>query len=107
MMADPWLLKNKPEIYWNMLQTAERWPSATRSPRAHGPLRRRQPAEGHAALEAGLFKDEIAPITVTAGVADAVLGLRSKEVTVSQDEGIRPGTTYEGISGIRRRCPAA
>ena len=23
MLADPWLAKNKPEIYWNMLQTAE------------------------------------------------------------------------------------
>ncbi|RZI88601.1 MAG: acetyl-CoA C-acyltransferase, partial [Variovorax sp.] len=23
MMTDPWLVKNKPEIYWNMLQTAE------------------------------------------------------------------------------------
>ena len=23
MLADPWLVKNKPEIYWNMLQTAE------------------------------------------------------------------------------------
>ena len=54
-----------------------------------------------AALEAGKFKDEIAPITVTAGVADPVMGLRTKEVTVSTDEGIRPGTTYEGIRGIR------
>src|SRR5471032_1634985 len=23
MLNDPWLVKNKPEIYWNMLQTAE------------------------------------------------------------------------------------
>jgi acetyl-CoA C-acetyltransferase len=23
MLADPWLVNNKPEIYWNMLQTAE------------------------------------------------------------------------------------
>ena len=38
-----------------------------------------------AAQEAGKFNDEIAPITVTAGVADAQLGLRSKEVTVSAD----------------------
>jgi acetyl-CoA C-acetyltransferase len=58
-----------------------------------------------AALEAGKFKDEIAPITVMAGVADAVLGLRSKEVTASADEGIRPGTTYEGIKDIRPALP--
>ena len=35
------------------------------------------------------------------GVADAVLGLRTRQVTVSQDEGIRPGTTKDGISGIK------
>ena len=58
-----------------------------------------------AAQEAGKFKDEIAPITVTAGVADTVMGLRTKEVTVSADEGIRAGTTYEGIAGIKPALP--
>jgi acetyl-CoA C-acetyltransferase len=38
-------------------------------------------------------------------MADAVLGLRSKEVTVSNDEGIRAGTTYEGIKDIRTAVP--
>jgi len=58
-----------------------------------------------AALEAGKFKDEIAPIIVTAGVADAVMGLRTKEVTATNDEGIRPGTTYEAICGIKPAIP--
>ena len=58
-----------------------------------------------AALEAGLFKAEIAPITVTAGVADKVMGLITKQVTVENDEGIRAGTTKEGISGIRSAVP--
>jgi acetyl-CoA C-acetyltransferase len=58
-----------------------------------------------AALEAGRFREEIAPITVTAGFADTVLGLRTKEVTVENDEGIRAGTTKEGISGIRPAIP--
>ena len=57
-----------------------------------------------AAQEAGLFNDEMVAVTVTAGVADAVLGLRSKEVTVSADEGLRPGTTVEGI---QRHPPGA
>jgi acetyl-CoA C-acetyltransferase len=74
-------------------------------PRRHGRIRRRQPAKACAAQEKGLFKDEIAPITVQAGVADAVLGLRTKEVTISDDEGMRPGTTKEGISGIRPAIP--
>jgi len=58
-----------------------------------------------AALAAGLFNDEIAPITVTMGVADKVMGLRTKEVTVSADEGIRDGTTVEGITGLRSALP--
>jgi acetyl-CoA C-acetyltransferase len=52
-----------------------------------------------------LFEAEIAPITVKAGIADATLGLMTKEVTVSKDEGIREGTTKEGISGIRSAVP--
>ena len=38
-------------------------------------------------------------------VADAQLGLRSKEVTVKADEGLREGTTYEGIKDIRPATP--
>ena len=33
------------------------------------------------------------------------MGLRTKEVTVSADEGIRPGTTYEGIKDIKPAIP--
>jgi acetyl-CoA C-acetyltransferase len=58
-----------------------------------------------AAQAAGKFADEIAPITVTAGVADKVLGLRTKQVTVSVDEGLREGTTYEAVAGIRSAQP--
>jgi acetyl-CoA C-acetyltransferase len=58
-----------------------------------------------AAQSAGLFDAEIAPITVTMGVADKVMGLTTKQVTVSKDEGIREGTTVEGISGLRSALP--
>jgi acetyl-CoA C-acetyltransferase len=58
-----------------------------------------------AAQAAGKFADEIVPITVTAGVADKVLGLRTKQVTVSADEGLREGTTYASVSGIRSAMP--
>ena len=106
MLADPWLQKNKPEIYWNMLQTAEQVAkryNISRERMDHYGAGSQQKAA--AALEAGLFKDEIAPITVTAGVADPVMGLRSKEVTVANDEGIRAGTTYEGICNLRSALP--
>ena len=106
MMTDPVLMKKKPEIYWNMLQTAEQVAkrySITRDAMDHYGARSQQRATS--ALEAGLFTAEIAPITVKAGIADATLGLMTKEVTVSQDEGIRAGTTFEGITGLRSALP--
>ena len=106
MLQDPWLAKNKPEIYWNMLQTAEN--VATRygiSRQAMDEYGAASQQKASAALDAGLFTAEIAPITVTMGVADKVLGLTSKKVTVSQDEGIRAGTTYEGIKDLRSAMP--
>jgi len=106
MLVDSWLNEHKPEIYWSMLQTAENVAKRYGIPKErmdrYGAESQQRAA---AALEAGKFKDEIAPITVTAGIADPVLGLRSKEVTVSADEGIRPGTTYEGIKDIRTALP--
>ncbi|MEB0112302.1 acetyl-CoA C-acyltransferase [Variovorax sp. RTB1] len=106
MITDPALMKMKPEIYWNMLQTAEqvakRYNIGREAMDEYGAASQQKAT---AALEAGRFKDEIAPITVLAGVADAVLGLRTKEVTIENDEGIRAGTTKEGISGIRPAMP--
>jgi acetyl-CoA C-acetyltransferase len=106
MLADSWLVKNKPEIYWNMLQTAEqvakRYGIAREQMDEYGAASQQKAT---AALAAGLFDAEIAPITVTMGVADAVMGLTTKQVTVSKDEGIREGTTKEGISGIKPAIP--
>ncbi len=106
MLTDPWLVKNKPEIYWNMVQTAEqvakRYGIGRDAMDAYGAASQQKAT---AARAAGLFDAEIAPITVTAGVADKVMGLMTKEVTVSQDEGIREGTTVEGISGIKPAMP--
>jgi acetyl-CoA C-acetyltransferase len=58
-----------------------------------------------AAAAAGKFDDEIAPITVTQGVIDKVMGMTTKQVTVSRDEGLREGTTVEAISGLRSALP--
>ena len=106
MLSDPALQKSKPEIYWSMLQTAET------VAKRYGVAKERMDHYGAgsqqkacAAQEQGLFDAEIVPVTVTAGVADAVLGLCSKEVTVKADEGLRQGTTYEGIKDIRAAMP--
>jgi acetyl-CoA C-acetyltransferase len=106
MIADAWLAEHKPEIYWNMLQTAENVAKRYHIPKEcmdeYGVGSQQRAC---AAQEAGLFNAEIAPITVTAGVADKVMGLRSKEVTVSADEGLRPGTTMDAVRGIRSAVP--
>jgi acetyl-CoA C-acetyltransferase len=106
MLRDMWLAKNKPAVYMSMLETAEtvakRYGISRERMDHYGAGSQRKAA---AALEAGLFKDEIAPITVTAGVADAKNGIRTKQVTVENDEGIRPGTTYDGIKDLRSALP--
>ncbi|MDB5946902.1 MAG: acetyl-CoA acetyltransferase, partial [Ramlibacter sp.] len=106
MMKDPDLEKLKPEIYWSMLQTAEqvakRYNIGREAMDEYGAASQQKAC---AAQNEGRFDAEIAPITVKAGVADAVMGLRTKEVTVSKDEGTREGTTREGISGIKPALP--
>ncbi|MFC5499871.1 acetyl-CoA C-acyltransferase [Caenimonas terrae] len=106
MLKDPELEKLKPEIYWSMLQTAEqvakRYDIGRDAMDEYGAASQQKAC---AAQAAGKFDAEIAPITVMAGVADAVMGLRTKEVTVSKDEGTREGTTKEGISGIKPALP--
>jgi acetyl-CoA C-acetyltransferase len=106
MLRDMWLAEHKPEIYWSMLQTAEN------VARRYGISKERQDRYGAqsqqravAAQEAGLLEAEIAPITVTAGVADAKTGMRTRQVTIAVDEGLRPGTTYESIKDIRTALP--
>jgi acetyl-CoA C-acetyltransferase len=106
MMADSWLTENKPEIYWSMLQTAEQVAKRYKIPKQrmdeYGAASQQKAC---AAQEAGKFKDEIISVTTIAGVADPVLGLRTKEVTISADEGLRAGTTYESIKDIRTALP--
>src|SRR6187455_1724307 len=106
MMTDPELTKLKPEIYWSMLQTAEqvakRYNIARDVMDEYGAASQQKAC---AAQAEGRFDAEIAAITVKAGVADPVMGLRTKEVTVSKDEGTREGTTKEGISGIKPALP--
>ncbi len=107
MITDGALLKAKPEIYWNMLQTAEQ------VAKRYGIARERMDEYGvrsqlnaAAAAAAGKFNDEIVPMTVTMGVADKTTGqLLTKQVTIAADEGIRPDTTLEGVVKIRSAIP--
>ncbi len=106
MIQDLALLKQKPEIYWSMLQTAEqvakRYNIGRDAMDEYGAASQQKAC---AAQAAGLFDAEIAPIEVTMGVADKVMGLTTRKVTVSKDEGIREGTTFDGIHGLRSALP--
>ncbi|NBY08260.1 MAG: acetyl-CoA C-acyltransferase [Betaproteobacteria bacterium] len=106
MLADPNLSKKKPEIYWNMLQTAEQVAKRYKINRdvmdEYGALSQQKAC---AAQAAGKFDSEIAAITVKAGVIDKTMGMITQQVTVSKDEGLREGTTAQGISGIKSAMP--
>jgi acetyl-CoA C-acetyltransferase len=71
MAKEAWLEKNKPEIYWTMLQTAEtvasRYKISREAQDRYGVQSQQRAA---AAQEAGRFADEIVPLEVVAGVAD-------------------------------------
>jgi acetyl-CoA C-acetyltransferase len=100
---DEWLHRHKPETYWPMLQTAEYVAKRYEIPREkqdeYGVQSQSRAAKARAE---GRFKDEIVPITTKMKVVDKNTGHETmKEVTVSDDEGIRPDTTYEGISQIK------
>mmetsp|Transcript_76993 Transcript_76993/g.213298 ORF Transcript_76993/g.213298 Transcript_76993/m.213298 type:complete len:392 (-) Transcript_76993:138-1313(-) len=106
MLSDPSLVKLKPEIYWTMLQTAEnvakRYQISRERMDHYGAASQQKAC---AAQAAGKFADEMITVTTTMGVADKVMGLMSKEVTVSADEGLREGTTFEGIKDLRTALP--
>ena len=107
MIVEGWLKEHKPEIYWNMLQTAETVAKRYNIPREkqdeYGVQSQQRAA---AAQAAGRFNEEIAPMTVTMGVADKeTQQISTKEVTIAADEGIRADTTYEGVSKIKPALP--
>src|SRR6187399_2851536 len=100
---DEWLVQNKPEIYWNMLQTAEyvakKYKISREAQDRYGVLSQQRAAQGK---KDGKFKDEIAPITTRMKVVDKATSTETmKDVTAEHDEGIRADTTYEGVSQIK------
>ena len=103
MLNEPWIVEHKPELYWPMLQTAEYVAKTYRISRQQQDeygVRSQQRAA--AARAAGRFDAEIVAMTTTMKVVDKASGAESRqEVTVAQDEGIRPDTTLDGVSKIK------
>ncbi len=101
--TESWLEQNKPAIYWNMLQTAEmvaqRY-NIDRDQQDHYGVQSQTRAAR--AQQEGLFSDEIVKIETNMKVKVAESGnIETKKIIAEHDEGIRPDTTYEGVSGIK------
>ena len=107
MRIDPAMKPIKPEIYWNMLQTAEQVAQRYRIPKqAQDEYGVRSQQRAAAAQAAAKFDDEIVPMSTVMGVVDKATGrITRKEVTIAADEGIRADTTLEAVSRIRSALP--
>jgi acetyl-CoA C-acetyltransferase len=104
---EAWLKSHSPGIYWSMLDTAEevarRYGIAREAMDEYGARSQQRACAGQAA---GYFREEIAPITVTAANLDKATGrLFTREVTVEKDEGLRDGTTVQALASIRPALP--
>lgn len=102
MWTDRWLEENRPDVYIPMIDTADnvaaRYDVAREAQDAYA-LRSQQRTA--AAQDNGTFDDEIVPIDVTMAVKNKETGeITHKDVTVTKDEGNRPGTTLEGLAGL-------
>lgn len=105
-IKDEWVAEHRPSYFLSMLETAE---IVANRYGIHKDLQDeygvRSQARAAAARAAGLFQQEIAPISVTMGVADPRTGMVTRQVTVSEDEGIRADTSIEGVRKIRSAVP--
>jgi acetyl-CoA C-acetyltransferase len=101
--SDPWLKANKPEIYMQMLETAETVAERYNVSRERQDAYSAQSQERtHLAQEAGKFNDEIVPLTSTMLMQNRETNeISHQEVTLKKDEGNRPGTTAESLAGLK------
>ena len=100
---NPRLLEDKPEIYMAMGNTAEvvaRRYNVTRD--VQDEYAAQSQARYAAAVEAGRIADEIVPMNATMLKIDKESGDQSRhDVVVDRDECNRPGTTVEGLAGLK------
>lgn len=99
---DPNVLAAQPTAYMPMLETAE---FVARKYGISRELQDQYSLESQLrtarAQAAGIFNNEIVPITTQMMVTDKATGTSSlKEITLSQDEGNRPSTTLESLSNL-------
>lgn len=104
-IEDPWLKESKPEIYWPMLQTAEtvakRYQISREAQDRYGAESQNR---AERAVSAGLFSDEIVPITTTMKIVDKETGQEhTKEVTATNDEEFDPEQRMSQFPKLNQR----
>jgi acetyl-CoA C-acetyltransferase len=100
---DQKVLDMKPELYLPMIDTAEvvakRYGIGREAQDEYSLESQKRTA---AAQEAGKFDDELAPMKTVKVVVNKETGEKSEqEVMLDKDEGNRPSTTLEGLSGLK------
>jgi acetyl-CoA C-acetyltransferase/acetyl-CoA acyltransferase len=99
---DPWILENKPALYMPMIETADIVASRYNISReAQDRFSAESQRKTEEAQLAGRYAEEIVACTTTMSVTDKETKAVSKrEVTVSEDNCNRRGTTYEGLAKL-------
>ena len=101
------VIAHEPAAYIPMIETAEivasRYGISREAQDAYAAQSQQRAAAG---IDSGAFAEEIAPITVDKALFDKEGNRTGTEsVTVTQDEGIRAGTTKEGLANLKTVWP--
>jgi len=99
---NPKLAEEAPQYYIGMGHTAEEVANrykVSREDQDAFAVRSHELAEK--AIKEGKFKDEIVPVEVIEYYVDANNQLQEKKIVFDTDEGVRPGTSVEGLAKLR------
>ena len=102
-LVDPWIKAHRPDVYMTMLETAEivanRYNVSRQAQDEYAAESHRRTA---AAQAAGRFDAEIVPLPSVKKVKNKETGeITERAVTLDEDEGVRPGTSFEGLQGLQ------
>ena len=101
--TNEWLVENKPSIYDTMLETsevvAERYQISREAQDRFALESQQKTAAGQ---DAGRFDDEIVPLpSIKKIINKETEEVTYEEVTLTKDEGNRPGTTLEALAALK------
>ena len=101
--TNEWIMKNKPELYLSMIETADivaqRYNVSREAQDEYSLLSQQRVAAGQ---QSGKFADEIVPFKTIMKVQNKETGeITDQEVVLDRDECNRPSTTLEALSALQ------